>query len=115
MADSPGAAGARFQPRQLAVLLARRLRCGARSRSRQVVNFYSRVEGAAEGGRLLVKANQMLPPDIRIMRLTPAPPDFVARYSNTGACLSYGDTPFMLLPALAQAVQCPGEGQGRPV
>ncbi|KAK9831937.1 hypothetical protein WJX81_001333 [Elliptochloris bilobata] len=49
----------------------------------QVINFYSRVRGAAEG-RLLVKANKMLPPDIRITHLQAAPSDFVARYSNTG-------------------------------
>lgn len=79
-----------------------------RLRSRQVVNFYSHVEGAAEG-RLLVKANQMLPPDIRIMRLTAASPDFVARYSNTGACLSSGDMLAMLLQAVVQALQRPCE------
>ncbi len=48
-----------------------------------MINFYSRTEGAEEG-RLLVKANTMLPEDIRIMSLEAAPSDFVARYSNTG-------------------------------
>ena len=67
-----------------------------RLRLRQVVNFYSRVEGAA-GGRLLVKANQMLPPDIRVMRIEAAPPDFVARYSNTGVCLSFSSMLAMLV------------------
>ena len=80
---------------------------------RQVVSFYSRVQGAAEG-RLLVRANQMLPPDIRIVRLAAAPPDFVARYSNTGARLCSGDTHVALLRALAQAVQRAGATPGHP-
>lgn len=74
----------------------RRPRCRVCSRSRQVINFHSRVEGAADG-RLLVRANQMLPPDIRVMRIAAAPPDFVARYSNTGVCLPFGDVLAMLL------------------
>ena len=87
-------------------------RNAVRSRSRQVINFYSHVEGAAEG-RLLVRANQMLPPDIRVMRIAAAPPDFVARYSNTGACLSPTGMLAMMLGAScsgAAAPHCGSEG-----
>ncbi len=52
--------------------------------ARQVVSFYSRTGGAAADDRLLLKANSLLPRDIRVMRLAAAPPDFVARFSNVG-------------------------------
>ncbi len=51
---------------------------------RQVVSFYSRTGGAADDNRLLLKANSLLPRDIRVMRLAAAPPDFIARFSNVG-------------------------------
>jgi hypothetical protein len=52
--------------------------------ARQVVSFYSRAAGAADDNWLLLKANSLLPHDIRVMRLAAAPPDFIARFSNVG-------------------------------
>lgn len=49
-----------------------------------MISFSSRMGDAAADDRLLLKANSLLPADIRVMRLAAAPSDFVARFSNVG-------------------------------